>query len=199
MPGLSPAWRFSTIKPATVRKLLYKSFPWSQLFFWSAKAGRDKANPYDTPPDRIRLQDGRPLDHTNARLPQVSDKTSSARRHIKVELCPLQSINHKPKNTARNFHFQWWASNWHDAISILKFIIFYTCQDICFAISVVQCCLGPPQASLETLSSVSLSGCSWVASFMSSSMVKVARPVLLIHKGSVHLFEHALLHELHEY
>ena len=151
MPGLSPAWRFSTIKPATVRKLLYKSFPWSQLFFWSAKAGRDKANPYDTPPDRIRLQDGRPLDHTNARLPQVSDKTSSARRHIKVELCPLQSINHKPKNTARNFHFQWWASNWHDAISILKFIIFYTCQDICFAISVVQCCLGPPQASLKHL------------------------------------------------
>ena len=151
MPGLSPAWRFSTIKPATVRKLLYKSFPWSQLFFWSAKAGRDKANPYDTPPDRIRLQDGRPLDHTNARLPQVSDKTSSARRHIKVELCPLQSINHKPKNTARNFHFQWWASNWHDAISILKFIIFYTCQDICFAISVVQCCLEPPQASLKHL------------------------------------------------
>ena len=54
-------------------------------------------------------------------------------------------------------------------------------------------------SELETLSSVSLSGRSWVASFMSSSMVKVARPVLLIHKGSVHLFEHALLHELHEY
>lgn len=54
-------------------------------------------------------------------------------------------------------------------------------------------------SELETLSSVSLSGRSWVASFMSSSMVKVARPVLLIHQGSVHLFGHALLHELHEY